>query len=153
MDPLDRLLDHLLGTPGRSQYLDARRQVADYAQFLERSAPMPGQVADANQLPHPKGELKLALLVCLGGASEARVKEQLEAGYLMLSAFQEGVGRPFVGANFAGLDLESDPEDVALALEEAYLEASPWRRLAMRDLERLREELQQLQLVLAATPS
>ncbi|TGD73442.1 hypothetical protein E4634_10430 [Mangrovimicrobium sediminis] len=153
MDPLDRLLDHLLGTPGRSQYLDARRQVTDYAQFLERAAPMPGQVADANQLPHPKGELKLALLLCLGGACEEKVREQLEAGYLMLSAFQEGVGRPFVGADFAGLDLDTDPEEVALALERAYLEASPWRRLAMRELQRLREELQQLQLVLGGSPS
>ena len=101
-------------------------------------------MADASRLPHPKTELKLALLLCLAEAHDDMMREHLEAGYLMLSAFQEGVGGESVGERFADMDLEASPEQIAATLERKHHQAAPWRRRSEEELQRLQLELDQL---------
>jgi len=144
MDNLNRLLDLFFSTPDSQDIDRAWTQVADYAQFLNESAPWPGHVTDASVLPHPKAELKLALLLCLGNTDDEMMREHLEAGYLMLSAFQDGVGGEPAGERFDNLDLEVSPEQIAATLERKYLHAAPWRRRAAEEMERLQKELEQL---------
>ena len=70
----------------------AHKIVHQYAEFLEAGAPLPGCVADVNQLPYPKQEIKAALVLCASTIDTPEITEDLKHGYLMLSAWQEGVG-------------------------------------------------------------
>ena len=126
-------------------FVEAQRMVLDYARFLENSPPMPGRVIDRSCLPYDKAKLKEALLMCISNTGDQRLEEHLKHGYLMLSAFQEGVGDN-CGVNFADLDLEADPLDIATAIEEAEATARPWQTRVRDELERLRNDLYELEL-------
>lgn len=130
-------------------YIGAQRMVLDYARYLEVAAPMPGQIVDASRLPHDKALLRDALLFCIGNSSDPRLEEHLKAGYLMLSAFQEGAGEPGQGADYASLDLDRGMLEIAHRLETDVHAAGKWRSLATRELEEMREELYELELELA----
>ena len=132
-------------------FVEAQRKVLDYARFLEHSPPMPGRVMDASRLPHSKRKLKQALLMCISNTGDARLEEHLKYGYLMLSAFQEDVGDA-VGTDFANLDLEADPLDIATTIEQAEDTAHPWQARVTSELERLQQDLQALELQLAEPP-
>ena len=144
-----RLFGRLSGAEHELQFIQAQRMVLDYARFLENSAPMPGRIVDSSQLPHPKGALKRALLMCIGSSSDARLEEHLKAGYLMLSAFQTDVGDVGLGTDFANLDLEEDVMDIAHQLEEDEGLAQTWRLDVRRELEQLKQDLYALELELA----
>ena len=137
---------------GRAQdlgYVEAQRQVLDYARYLENSPVMPGGIVDASRLPHSKEELKSSLLQCIGNSSDPRLGEHLKSGYLMLSAFQSGVGEVALGTDFATLDLEQDPLTIATRVEQDSELVSPWQRQVQNELGCLREDLQALELLLA----
>jgi len=70
----------------------AQRVVQDYRVFLESSAPLPGRVADVSELPHSKDLIKDAISVCITELRDTQLTEHLKYGYLMLSAWQSGVG-------------------------------------------------------------
>lgn len=129
-------------------FVEAQRMVLDYARFLEHSPPMPGRVMDAAGLPHRKEELKEALLMCISNTGDARLEQHLRHGYLMLSAFQEGLADE-CGVDFAALDLDADPLDIATAIEETEMAAQPWQNRVRDELERLNQDLYSLELQLA----
>lgn len=129
-------------------FVEAQRMVLDYARFLDHSPPMPGRVKDASSLPHNKAELKAALLLCIGHTGDGRLEEHLKSGYLMLSAFQEGVGED-LGTDFACLDLEQDPLEVAALLEQDAESAHPWQACVREELHSLQQDLYALELQLA----
>ena len=147
------MFTRLFGQPNHGaremDYVGAQRMVLDYARYLERSAPMPGQIVDATRLPHDKSTLRDALLFCIGNSSDPRLEEHLKAGYLMLSAFQEGVGEPGQGHDFASLDLEADILDIAHQLETEQEDTGEWRAMATLELEQMRQELYELELEVA----
>lgn len=149
MNMFTRLFGQPSGGAREMDYVGAQRMVLDYARYLERSAPMPGQVVDASRLPHDKPLLRDALLFCIGNSSDPRLEEHLKAGYLMLSAFQEGAGEPGHGSDFASLDLDRDMLDVAHQLETEDAASGDWRALATHELEQLRQELYELELEVA----
>lgn len=128
-------------------FVEAQRMVLDYARFLENSPPMPGRVMDRSLLPYDKAKLKAALLMCISNTGDQRLEEHLKHGYLMLSAFQEGV-EDNGGVDFAGLNLEADPLDIATTIEEAEASAHPWQSRVRVELERLRNDLYELELQL-----
>ena len=76
----------------------AQRVVQDYRVFLETSAPLPGRVADERQLPHSKEQIKHAISVCISVIRDPQLNEHLKHGYLMLSAWQNGVGHKTWGS-------------------------------------------------------
>jgi hypothetical protein len=142
MSLFSRLFGTFRSSSGSSQFISAQRKVLDYARFIERCAPMPGTVADASLLPHPKQELKTALITCLGNNSDQQLAEHLRHGYLMLSAWQDNVGDRVVGMDFAGLDLEADPLETATRLEQQSEAVRHWQGVVELEQAELRADLQ-----------
>lgn len=148
MKLFSRLFGKLRRTGAGSEFIRAQRMVLDYARFIETCAPMPGTVADAALLPHPKAELQSALMLCLGNNSDPRLAEHLRHGYLMLSAWQDNVGEQVVGMDFAALDLESDPLDTATRLEQQSEAVKRWQGIVEQEQAVLRSELEQVDRLL-----
>ncbi len=142
MSLFSRLFGRFRRSGASSQFIRAQRKVLDYARFIESCAPMPGTVADASLLPPPKEELKTALIQCIGNNSDPRLAEHLRHGYLMLSAWQDGVGEQIVGMNFAALDLEADPLDTATRLEQQSDAVKHWQGLVELEQAELRADLE-----------
>ena len=94
MQFITRLIRRLRGTaePGAMPIETAQQIVQSFADFLEQSDPTPGYIADASELPHDKETLKHAIATCIASTSDPVLIEHLRNGYLMLSAWQEGVG-------------------------------------------------------------
>lgn len=147
------IFTRLFGRRGRAarqeSFVTAQRRVLDYARYLESSPPLPGRILDASRLPHSKESLKSALLMCIGNSHDERLEEHLKAGYLMLSAFQPGVGEQDIGTDFASLDLEQDPLNVATSIEADEQRVRPWRQRVQEELELLKDDLLALELQLA----
>lgn len=144
------IFTRLFGRQDRQQsFLQAQRRVLDYARYLEECPPMLGRIIDVTKLPHDKQQLKSALLMCIGHSDEERLEEHLKAGYLMLSAFQSGVGEQDIGTDFASLDLEQDPLEIATHIEMEEELACSWRHRVQDELEQLKDDLMALELRLA----
>ncbi|QFU75308.1 hypothetical protein EY643_06385 [Halioglobus maricola] len=147
------IFSRIFGRRGASEnqlgYVEAQRKVLDYARYLEDSPVMPGRVVDESDLPHSKRELKASLLKCIGNSDDARLSEHLKSGYLMLSAFQSGVGVKALGTDFANLDLERDPMDIATEIEESQEIANFWKAWVQSELEQLQQDIYALELELA----
>ena len=104
----------------------AQQIVQQYRLFLEDCAPLPGRVSDVSHLPHRKEIIKDAILVCIRTFRDPSLTEHLRHGYLMLSAWQSGVGEQDLGPDFSQLDLEADPANKWTPLiktEQAVLES------------------------------
>ena len=130
-------------------FIQAQRTVLDYARYLEECPPMLGRILDVTKLPHDKERLKSALLACISHSHDERLEEHLKAGYLMLSAFQPGVGEQDIGTDFASLDLDEDPLDVATRIELEEERSLAWRHRVQDELEQLKDDLMALELQLA----
>jgi hypothetical protein len=125
--------------------LDTARQVVqDYANFLETAAPLPGRIADETRLPHSKLHIKNALGVCINAANEPGLIGHLKNGYLMLSAWQPGVGENIIGVDFSNLDLEADPQVVAESIQLQSAHRDQWNPLIEAEQASLASELRTL---------
>lgn len=144
-----RLFGRRQNAAQEGRFMDAQRRVLDYARYLETNPPMPGRVRDVARLPHDKQVLKQALLTCIGHSNDARLGEHLKAGYLLLSAFQEGVGCEEVGTDFTALDLAADPLDIATRIERDADETRDLRVRVDAELTQLQDDLMALELQLA----
>jgi hypothetical protein len=119
----------------------ARGIVQDYKVFLEASAPMPGRVADVSELPHSKDLIKDAISVCITVLGDPQLTEHLKYGYLMLSAWQNGVGANTLGPDFAQLDLDIDPLELAQQIQEQSAPMEKWRPVIRAEQAKLTSEL------------
>ena len=119
----------------------ARQVVQDYKEFLETSAPLPGRVADVSELPHSKDHIKDAISVCITVLGDPQLNEHLKYGYLMLSAWQNGVGAQTLGADFAQLDLDGDPLELAQQIQEQSAPMEKWKPVIQAEQARLTSEL------------
>ena len=136
-----------VGARQESAGLDiARAQsiVQDYRVFLETSAPLPGRVADERQLPHSKELIKHAISVCISVIRDPQLNEHLKHGYLMLSAWQNGVGDTNLGVDFSQLDLERDPIELADIIQRESEVMSKWNPLIKAEQSILLMELKAL---------
>ena len=131
------------------RFMDAQRMVLDYARHIESWAPMPGCIADTTALPHAKDAMKKALLLCIASSNGPRMEEHLKAGYLMLSAYQSGVGEEMLGVRFAELDLEDDPAEVAAVINARSGDARKWDSQVRAELQQLQQDLCDLELELS----
>ena len=75
------------GTPDPLMY--AQSLVNQYGEILEAAGA--SIVADVALLPASKDTMKAAILLCIKASKDPNMKEQLRAGYVALSIFQEGV--------------------------------------------------------------
>ena len=120
----------------------AQQIVQQYRLFLEDSAPLPGRVSDVSRLPHRKEVIKDALLVCIRAFRDPSLTEHLRHGYLMLSAWQSGVGQHDLGPDFTQLDLEADPMELAELIQQKSVAANKWTPLIKSEQAMLESELQ-----------
>ena len=141
-----RIIDRLLGRGGSpGPDLEAAGAIVrDYAAYLESSAPLPGRLADAGGLPHDKQCIKEALGACISATGDPGLIEQLKYGYLMLCAWQPGIGERPIGVDFAGLDLEADPSTVAAEVAAGAGETRAWNARVKAEREALAFELMML---------
>ena len=119
----------------------AQSVVQDYRVFLEASAPLPGRVADEHQLPHSKELIKHAISVCISVIRDPQLTEHLKHGYLMLSAWQKGVGDANLGVDFTQLDLDIDPIALADIIQRESDVMSKWTPMIKAEQSILRAEL------------
>lgn len=144
--------DDFSGHQFRRRFEQARMIVDAYARFLETSGPLPGQVMDISSLPCEKGEIRRALLLCLNCNLDTDLQADLEAGFLLLSAFQDGVGTLPAGEVFAALDLDACPREINAYLAGEHDAFEPWRKKARTELQRLRREVEQIRSALNSSP-
>lgn len=111
----------------------AHRVVREYGHFLETSAPLPGCVADVDQLPHSKEYIKAAIGVCVNKIKVPEVIEELKNGYLMLSAWQNDVGEQTLGLDFTQLDLNEDPVLIAQMIQQQSDGIGRWKPMIEAD--------------------
>ena len=140
------------GSPSDLSIETAQRVVHDYRVFLETSAPLPGRVADVSELPHSKGHIKDAISACITAFRDPQLTEHLKYGYLMLSAWQSGVGTKALGPEFAHLDLDGDPLELARQIQEQSAPMEKWNPIIRAEQAKLTSELRamgvNIQLVL-----
>lgn len=142
MTTLQRIFGQLIVSDERLSAQECQEIICDYAHLLDTDAPLPGCVTDASKLPHPKDTIKLAILTCMvtsGGDEE--LMRHLRHGYLMLSAFQDGVGEQTLGMDFTNIDLEQDPEAVAFQVQRQSQGVAPWKPAIEAEQGQLLQEL------------
>ena len=122
----------------------AHKVVHQYAEFLETGAPLPGCVADVNQLPYPKEKIRAALALCATTTDAPDITEDLKHGYLMLSAWQEGVGGQTLGLNFGELNLDEDPMLIAERIQHQSASIQRWEPLIKAEQMSLLAEFERL---------
>ncbi len=117
-----------------------------YGKILEKSAPVPGTVADASKLPYPKQQIKDAIVAALRSTDDPDMKEQLKVGYIQLSVWQEGVGEISQGLDVSAIDMDQDAESLAEAVLEQSSGSETWMVKAQKEQEVLKQELMALGL-------
>lgn len=122
----------------------AQKVVQDYADFLDIAAPLPGRVSDESRLPYSKLHIKNALSVCINASCDPQLISHLKNGYLMLSAWQSGVGSRTVGVDFSSLNLAADPLEVAEAIQIQSEQVSRWTPIVKTEQANLASELRVL---------
>lgn len=146
------MLNRLFGNPNAAtenhllNLETAQMIVEDYGNFLQASAPLPGCVADTSRLPHDKDIIKDALLTCMGVIRDPGLIEHLKHGYLMLSAWQEGVGEKHLGIDFTQLNLEADPLQLAASIQRQKETVDKWEIIISAEQAALKSDLRELLL-------
>lgn len=125
----------------KTGFEEAQHKVLSYARCIEDVAPMPGRVVDEMRLPYPKAELKEALLICIDNIPDGRLADELRAGYMLLPAFQPGVGECTLGTDLSRIDLEADPLTVAAQIERESEMVRRWKPVIEAELESARQDL------------
>jgi len=118
--------------------------VGNFGSTLEHSAPAPGCVADTNELPYPKSQIKDALIAVLRTTGDPNMKEALKTSYICLADWQDGVGTSHVGLDLSSFDLQTNIHDLAERLVNQSDEIERWQSIVAAERAVLRNELVQL---------
>ena len=141
---------HLRETPGPGKddaepaIRTAQKIAQAYGHVLECSAPLPGCVADASQLPYDKDTIKQALAICLSANNDPHLTRHLKHSYLQLAAWQYGVGDETLGLDFTRIDLEGDPADIAALVQQRSAAMAWWDKLIKDEQATLEADLRTL---------
>ena len=119
----------------------AQKVVQEYANFLNTSAPLPGCVADTSELPHEKALIKASLFACINATGDPELIGHFKNGYLMLSAWQQGVGNKVLGVDFTRINLEEDPIDIATDVQYQNEQVAHWTPVVLKEQKILAAEL------------
>ncbi|MGE0109199.1 MAG: hypothetical protein AB7S81_05460 [Bdellovibrionales bacterium] len=114
--------------------------VQSFGETLEFKAPAPGCVADANELPYPKKQIKEALLTAIKMTKDPAMKQHLKVGYLSLADWQEGVGKTHLGMDAAKY-LGEDVQAAAKQVLADHAEGEKWMNMSNKELQSLQKEL------------
>jgi hypothetical protein len=121
--------------------------VGDYGTALEKKAMTPAYVADERRLPHPKEQIKRAIIYALKINLLPQLQEHLKGGYIELAMWQKGVGQE---DQLWGLDvLSMNPKNPVQTLARQLSDQSPdpkWAKLILDERAQLKQELDDLGL-------
>ena len=79
--------------------------------------------------------------MCITELRDTQLTEHLKYGYLMLSAWQNGVGDKTLGLDFTQLDLEIDPLDLAQQIQQQSAPMEKWSPMIKDEQAKLTSEL------------
>lgn len=127
--------------PAPSSSTEPHIVVADFGEVLATRAPVPGTVADVDELPYPKDQIKLAILTMLNVTSDPHFQEQLKIAYVSLADWQAGVGPTHVGLAVKKLDRTKSPLDLAKDVGARVEEIKKWQPIVAAEQETLIGEL------------
>jgi hypothetical protein len=105
--------------------------LSEYGSLLER---YPISIMDVAMLPIPKKQMKVLLKALYAKATTAQMKNHIEAGFMFLSHFQEGVGTTPVDGRVVSPG--QSPEAIRAKLEKWI----PWNTLSIAEAEALMAE-------------
>lgn len=121
--------------------------VADYGRMLE-SAPAPiGVVADVDELPYSKEEIKKAILTLLVIIEDLEIQKILCEAYYSLASWQPGVGPKRLGIDLTEYNAELGAENlmkISASFLEAYKEWKMWESVVSKEQDHLLEDLRKL---------
>ena len=128
-------------TPVARDIGTAQKVVGEYANYLNTCAPLPGCVADSSDLPHDKELIKESLFTCINATGDPELIGHFKNGYLMLSAWQAGVGDNVLGVDFTRVNLEQNPIEVAAQVQDQSDEVERWTPVVVKEQKILAAEL------------
>lgn len=114
--------------------------IGDYSMVMEKDDWLTG-FYDISRLPHPKEEIKNALVSAYKEATEDNLRSSLSNGLMALSRYQEGIGnKPLRGGHM----LNYKPSSENLSQEEQFKEMEAWieeenKKIDKNKLDRIRE--------------
>lgn len=121
---------------------EAEKIVQKYGEVLQHASPVAGCVANQDQLPYPKGVIKIALIKALQNTVDNDQKDALQAAYLSLANWQSDVGDSNQGIDLTKVDPMIDPSEF-LAMHES---SKDWGKIVQKEEIELQAELKELGL-------
>lgn len=118
--------------------------VADFGEVLAVRAPVPGSVADVDELPYPKDQIKLAILITLKVTNDPELREHLKFAYVSLADWQDGVGATHKGLDATKLDRSKPIQDLLNEIGDRGEEMKKWQPIVKAEQEALVAELRKL---------
>jgi hypothetical protein len=147
------ILSKILGAKKKSRlasYADAVEIVCDFGALIEARPPLPtGMVADVNELPHSKDDIKKALLIVLLSIDDETKKRELSEAYSLLAYWQPGIGKKRVEVNLKDAPSGSDKDEVlefSRRFMERYEKWKKWEPIVEREYTELVHDLTKLQI-------
>ena len=117
----------------RQRPVSTEKILNDYGAFLANS-PLTGLcIIDAQNLPWPKDQIKLALFTGLVNASDAKVRDLMVAGLIYLTFYQAGVGRSPVGFDPPKFTHITDALEAAKAMGPDLKAAEEWESIVQAE--------------------
>lgn len=117
-----------------------------YGAVLEHDSPAPGCVADESKLPYSKANIKEALIIGLRATADRQMKKFLQAGYVQLADWQEGVGDSSIGIDLTNIDPDVDVIQLAESIASQGDDLEKWMPIVTAEQEDLKKELIELGL-------
>ncbi|MFQ5829534.1 MAG: hypothetical protein ACE5JD_10320 [Candidatus Methylomirabilia bacterium] len=130
--------------PAPSSSTEPHIVVADFGEVLATRVPVRGSVADVDELPYAKDQIKLATLIMLKVTNDPQLREHLKFAYVSLADWQAGVGPTHKGLDVTKLDRTKSALDLAKEVAARGEEMQKWQPIVKAEQEALIGELRKL---------
>ncbi len=118
---------------------DAITIIQDYGYIMLHKSPAPFYISDVNKLPHPKENIKQALMMALSVNAEKQTMDALKIGYMQLANWQEGIGE--VDFAIGAIDSDEGVNEKIKRITSNYEEVDEWCELIEEERVMLKSDL------------
>ena len=118
---------------------DAITIIQDYGYIMLHKSPAPFYISDVNKLPHPKENIKQALMMALSVNAEKQTMDALKIGYMQLANWQEGIGE--VDFAIGAVDGDEGVKEKIKRITSNYEEVDEWCELIEEERVMLKSDL------------
>jgi hypothetical protein len=115
--------------------------IAEFAEFIETHTSALGCAADVQELPFPKKDIRVAILLMLAATRDPKLQEHLAYAYLLLPRWQEGVGPTNIGLDVSKLDRTQTPQELAKEVLACAEEMKKWQPMIDAEKKALLDDL------------